>query len=129
MLHLGHDVLQHCIRDIADEQIPLAMPERQKMLFGIRGFSYHRMHIRGFSYRVKRIRGFSYQDSGFRVPGFGVLVTRLRGFSYRGAEISLRNQKLVGVFRSRNTLNTSITPINTGVDVENTNSVESTLVP
>ncbi|GAA6178496.1 hypothetical protein NBRC116593_44180 [Sulfitobacter pacificus] len=69
-----HHILEDRIRDVADKQIMLRMPVRQKWSESIRVISYHdptfvflvtEVKIRVFSYQKQ---DFSYQDSCYQLP-------------------------------------------------------------
>ena len=98
MLHLRNEILEHRVRDIADEQIALACAWRARRcssgfgvsgtirrIFGVSGTDVK--GIRGFRYRRAEIRGFRCRTSGFQVPGFGVSGARISGFQVPGSKI------------------------------------------
>ena len=83
------------------------------------------MAVFGLSGTLSReIRGIGYTPAIFGVSGamnrgirsarFGVSGTKLRGFRYVSSEFSQRIQRHTKDFHRRNTVNTCITPINTG---------------
>lgn len=96
MFHLGDEVLEHSIRDIAYEKISGADAGQVGDVHRGSWFQVPLAHIRGFRCRVKRfvlsgtkqnIRGFRCQTSGFRVRTFVVSGAEFRAFGYRASKI------------------------------------------
>jgi hypothetical protein len=100
MLHVGHYVLEHRVRDIADEQIVLRVPVREEGIQSVRVFSYHGVI---FVFSVTCCQG-----SWYQLPFFVVLVTNIRGFSYRPFFFTVLVQRVARGFPPLNTNSNSI---------------------
>jgi hypothetical protein len=83
MLHRCHVVLEHCVRDVADEQILLRVP-RGKKIARNRGFRNHRPDYRGFR---NQCQASGYQEPSQQESGDYKPHASNRGFRNRPSRI------------------------------------------
>jgi hypothetical protein len=122
MLHLRDQILERRIGHVADEQVAIAMFDRQQVFIRIRGFRCHR--------HIFVVLGAASSDSWFQVPGgrFVVSGAILRDFKYLGSCFQVPDfgvsgtghQKSVKRARGLNRFVTAVTLLNTDSNLLNT---------